>query len=175
MDDYGSMEAKIGVYSKYPWETVTSIAYPRYTWGPDLKYKSVPYLIESLSRVVCGNGNYLLAFIPDVNGKIPAAEQKIAVEMGAWVHKSADAIFDTHAGPYYPNKWGGSTSRGSKVYLYIMSEAPEKFSLPPLGARIISTEMITDGVIKVIQTKKGFDHVFTGFKKGFSWSVHYRT
>jgi len=153
-DDFESMEAKIGTYRQYPWETVTSVAYPRYSWSPDLKYKTVPYLIETLSRIVCGNGNYLLSFIPDADGRIPAAQQKIAAEMGAWVHKNAKAIFGTRGGPYYPNNWGGSTHKGRKVYLYILPEAPEKFLLPTIGAKIIKTKIINGGNILIKPTDK---------------------
>ncbi|MGH2645507.1 MAG: alpha-L-fucosidase, partial [Chitinophagaceae bacterium] len=155
-DDYPSMEAKIGVYRPYPWETVTSIAYPRYSWGPDLHYKSVPFLVETLCRVICGNGNYLLAFIPDVNGQIPEVQQKMAKEMGGWVRKNSEAIFGTRGGPYYPNKWGGSTYRGNEVYLYILSEAPEGFTLPPIDAKILSVSVLSgSNVISVKQTSKG--------------------
>lgn len=154
-DDFESMEAKIGTYRPYPWETVTSVAYPRYSWTPDLKYKTVPYLVETLSRVVCGNGNYLLSFIPDADGRIPVVQQKIAFQMGAWVHKNAKAIFGTRGGPYYPNDWGGSTHKGHHVYLYILSEAPEKFSLPPIGAKIIKTQVINGGNILIKLINKG--------------------
>lgn len=151
-DDFESMEAKIGTYRQYPWETVTSVAYPRYSWDSDLKYKTVPYLVETLSRVICGNGNYLLNFIPDANGRIQDAQQKIATQMGAWVHKNAQAIFGTHAGPYYPNNWGGSTYKGQKVYLYILSEAPEKLSLPPIGTKVIKVKIINGRGIHIKST-----------------------
>lgn len=155
VDDYPSMEAKIGTYRPYPWEMVSSVAYPRYSWGNDLKYKSVPFLVETLCRIVCGNGNYLLAFVPDANGKIPVVQEKIASELGSWVHQSSEAIFDTKGGPYYPNIWGGSTRKGNKVYLYILSEAPDTFHLPSLGEKIKSERVITGGKIIIKQNKKG--------------------
>lgn len=153
-DDFESMEAKIGTYRPYPWETVTSVAYPSYSWAPDLKYKSVPYLVETLSRVVCGNGNYLLSFIPDAEGRIPEAQQKIATGLGGWVHKNAQAIFGTRGGPYYPGNWGGSTYKGDKVYLYVLSEAPEKIALPPIGAKILQTKILSGNDIRIQSTTK---------------------
>lgn len=156
VNDYGSMEAKVGAYSPYPWETVTSVSYPRYSWGWNLHFKSVPYLVQSFCRTIIGNGNYLLAFVPAPSGKIQEKQQKIAKKMGTWVHKNSTAIFGTRAGPYYPNKWGGSTHRGNEVYLFILKEAPKKFYLPPIGTKVLSTRVISGSKgIKVKQNKEG--------------------
>lgn len=153
-DDFESMEAKIGTYRQYPWETVTSVAYPKYSWTPNLKYKSVPYLVETLSRVVCGNGNYLLAFIPNTDGGIPEEQQKIATEMGAWVHKNAQAIFGTSGGPYYPNSWGAVHAKTQKFIFNILSESPDTLSLPSIGAKVLKTKIINGGKISIKSSNK---------------------
>ncbi len=156
-DDYECMEAKIGTYRSVPWEMVTSVAYPTYSYHTNIKYKPASFFIQTLSRVVCGNGNLLLNFVPDTEGAIPEEQQKIAADMGSWLQANSQAVFGTRGGPYYPNTWGGSTRRGRTIYLFVLPEAPESLHLPPCGAKVVSSRFITGGSVSVIQNDAGID------------------
>jgi alpha-L-fucosidase len=156
-DDYECMEARIGTYRSVPWEMVTSVAYPTYSYNTHIKYKPASFFIQTLSRVVCGNGNLLLNFVPDVDGAIPPEQQKIAADMGDWLKTNGQAIFGTRGGPYYPNIWGGSTRRGKTIYLFLLPEAPDTLHLPPCGSKVVSSHLLTGGSISLTQTDAGID------------------
>jgi alpha-L-fucosidase len=142
-DDYECMEARIGTYRSVPWEMVTSVAYPTYSYNTHIKYKPASFFIQTLSRVVCGNGNLLLNFVPDMDGAIPPAQQTIASEIGDWLKANGPAVYGTRGGPYYPNTWGGSTHKGNVMYLFVLPEAPETITLPPCGRKVISMRYLT--------------------------------
>jgi alpha-L-fucosidase len=154
-DDYECMEARIGTYRAVPWEMVTSVAYPTYSYNTHIKYKTASFFIQTLSRVVCGNGNLLLNFVPDTEGAIPPEQQQIAEEMGDWLKTNGQAVYGTRGGPYYPNTWGGSTRRGKTIYLFLLPEAPETLQLPPCGAKVVSSRTLTGGGVSISQTDDG--------------------
>ncbi len=145
VDDYECMEARIGTYRTLPWEMVTSVAYPTYSYNTHIKYKPASFFIQTFTRVLCGNGNLLLNFVPDADGAIPAEQQKIAGDIGQWVNANEKAIYGTRGGPYYPNTWGGSTHKGNKIYLFIFPESPATLNLPPCGAKVLSACLVSDG------------------------------
>lgn len=143
VEDFVSMEAKLGEYMPTPWETVTSVAYPNYSWNPRLKYKTTEELVGSLARVACGNGNLLLNFIPDPDGEIPAMQIALADALGAWLKHHGASIYDTKGGPWYPADWGGTTFRGATVYVHALPSAPGKLRLPPIANRILTAKTMT--------------------------------
>ncbi len=156
-DDYECMEARIGTYRSVPWEMVTSVAYPTYSFNTHIRYKPASFFIQTLSRVVCGNGNLLLNFVPDVDGAIPPEQQKIAADMGDWLRTNGGAVYGTRGGPYYPNTWGGSTRRGNKIYLFLLPEAPDTLHLPPCGARVVASRTINGGSVSLTQRDAGIE------------------
>ena len=156
-DDYECMEARIGTYRAVPWEMVTSVAYPTYSYNTHVKYRPASFFIQTLSRVACGNGNLLLNFVPDMDGAIPPEQQRIAAEMGDWLKVNGRAVYGTRGGPYYPNTWGGSTRRGRTVYVFLLPEAPEVVHLPPCGAKVVGSRLVAGGSASVTQDGGGIE------------------
>jgi alpha-L-fucosidase len=143
VDDYECMEARIGTYRAVPWEMVTSVAYPTYSFNTHIKYKPASFFIETLSRVVCGNGNLLLNFVPDADGAIPPEQQTIAADMGGWLKANGEAVYGTRGGPYYPNTWGGTTHEGNRLFVFVLPDAPDTLTLPPCGRKLVSLRYLT--------------------------------
>jgi alpha-L-fucosidase len=156
-DDYECMEARIGTYRSVPWEMVTSVAYPTYSFNTHIKFKPASFFIQTLSRVVCGNGNLLLNFVPDMDGAIPPDEQKIAVEMGDWLKTNGHAVYGTRGGPYYPNTWGGSTRRGRTIYIFLLPDAPDTLHLSPCGVKVVSSRLLKGGGVSLTQNDAGIE------------------
>jgi alpha-L-fucosidase len=157
VDDYECMEARIGTYRSVPWEMVTSVAYPTYSFNTNIKYKPASFFIQTLSRVACGNGNLLLNFVPDADGAIPPEQQKIAADMGTWLKANGQAIFGTRGGPYYPNTWGGTTRKGKTIYVFLLPDAPATLKLPPCGAKAVASRLLTGGNVSVTQSDAGIE------------------
>lgn len=157
VDDYECMEARIGTYRATPWEMVTSVAYPTYSYNTKIKYKSAAYFVQTLSRVVCGNGNLLLNFVPDAEGAIPDEQMRIAREVGKWVKTNGVAIYGTRGGPWYPDAWGGSTRKGRSLFVHLLPDAPETLLLPPCGAKLLGSRVLGGGTATVKQSVAGIE------------------
>jgi len=157
VDDFGSMEAKIGAYRATPWEMVTSTAYPTYSWNDHIKFKSAGYFLQILSRVACGNGNLLLNFVPDADGAICPEQQGLARGIGGWLATNGAAIFGTRGGPWYPNNWGGSTRTGKTIYLHLLPDAPDHLVLPACGAKVMASKVLGGGDVTVTETAAGLE------------------
>ena len=157
VDDFVSMEAKIGAYRATPWEMVTSTAYPTYSYNDHIKYKPAGYFLQILSRVACGNGNLLLNFVPDVEGEIGPEQQQIAQGIGGWLKTNGAAIYGTQGGPWYPNAWGGSTRHGKTVFIQLLPEAPEHLVLPGCGAKVMAAKVLGSGPVTVTESPAGME------------------
>lgn len=153
--DFHSMEARSGEYLPDTWEAVTSVAYPNYSWSKNLRMKTPEELIAMLSKVTCGNGNLLLNFIPDSDGRIDDRQIAIARTIGGWVKANGDALFGVRAGPWYPGDWGGATYKGKTVYLQIGVTAPEKLRLPACEARVLSATTMSGASLAFEQNSAG--------------------
>jgi hypothetical protein len=157
VDDYECMEARIGTWRSTPWEMVTSVAYPTYSYHTGIKYKPAAYFIQTLSRVVCGNGNLLLNFVPDAEGAIPDEQTQLAKEIGDWLKINGEAIYGTRGGPWYPGGWGGSTHEGKRIFVQLLPDAPEPLLLPPCGGRLLGSRLLGGGTATVKQTDAGLE------------------
>ena len=157
VDDFECMEARIGTYRTTPWEMVTSVSYPTYSYNTKIKYKSAAYFVQTLSRVACGNGNLLLNFVPDAAGAIPDEQTKLAKEIGEWLKTHGEAIYGTRGGPWYPGAWGGSTRKARSIFVHLLPDAPETLHLPACGAKVLHARLPGGGDATVKQTDTGLD------------------
>lgn len=157
VDDYECMEARIGAYRSKPWEMVTSVAYPTYSYNTRIKYKPAAYFIQTLSRVVCGNGNLLLNFVPNMQGAIPDEQLKLAREIGGWLKINGEAVYGTLGGPWYPGAWGGSTRKGKDIFVYLLPDAPGVLHLPSCGAKVVGSRLLGGGTLTVTQSDDGIE------------------
>ena len=95
--------------------------------------------------------------IPDANGGIPAEQLNLAAEIGGWLKTNGVAIYGTEGGPWYPDAWGGSTRNGKKIYVQLLSEAPETVVLPPCGVKVLSARLVGGEAIAVKTTGAGLE------------------
>ncbi len=156
--DYHSMEYKIGGYMSTPWEVVTSIGIHNYSYNKNHKFFTAKQVVDKLVKVWCGNGNFLLGFIPNIDGEIDATQKALAKEIGAWVSQNSEAIYGTRGGPWYPSKWGGSTRKGKKIYVYAMHGAPDVIRLSACPSKVLSARVLSnDTAVEYQQTEEGLD------------------
>jgi alpha-L-fucosidase len=80
-----------------PWQTCTCIG----SWHYDRRiydnraYKSAQTVLHTLIDVVSKNGNLLLSVPVRANGTIDAQERAIVEEVGRWMARNSEAIYDT--------------------------------------------------------------------------------
>lgn len=154
--DYHCMEANIGTYREAPWEVVTSVSYPTYSYHPPGNhFRPAAVWIEKLSQIVTGNGNMLLNFLPDENGVINDVQKDIARNIGAWMKVNGEAVYATRGGPWFNGSWGGSTRKNKDIYIHLTTNAPESLTLPPCGRKLLSSASISAGEATAKQNPDG--------------------
>lgn len=101
------------------WETPQTL---NETWGFsrfDTLWKSPAEVIHRLAEIVSKGGNYLLNIGPKGDGSIPEASVRILKEVGLWMEKNSESIYETTASPLATHNWGFCTAKGSVLYLHI--------------------------------------------------------
>lgn len=103
------------------------------SWGyqpGDKNYKDVRQIVRMLCECISKGGNLLISVGPDAEGVIPPETEEKMLELGAWTHKYAEAIYPTEKGldPAYFS--GGSTLSKDKKTLYLFSyDKPNRFMM----------------------------------------------
>lgn len=134
--DFDTPEQEIGKYQvDRPWESCITIA-KQWAWKPNDKLKSFEECIETLVQTVGGDGNLLLNVGPMPNGEIEARQVERLKEIGAWLEENGESIYGTRGGPFKPEKWGVSTSKGNLVYLHVLQAKGKELKLPALDQQV---------------------------------------
>jgi len=150
--DYDTPEQRVGGFNRErPWETCMTIC-RQWAWKPDDQMKSARECIQTLLRTVGGDGNLLFNVGPMPDGQIEPRQVERLKEMGAWLEKYGDGVYATRGGPFKPGKWGASTCKDDKVYLYVMNwRSDGKLMLPAIAQKIISYRTLDSGQVSVKQ------------------------
>jgi alpha-L-fucosidase len=140
--------------NQHPWELCTTIAG---AWGyqPNAQVKPLKHYIQLLANVAGRDGNLLLNVGPGPDGAMDAAQVERLREIGAWLGKHGDSIYDTRGGPFLPAGYGASTHRGNTVYLHVLNWPQDKLMLPAIPAKIVRATVLGGGKAGVEQTAQG--------------------
>jgi alpha-L-fucosidase len=153
--DYDTPEQRIGGFNNTrPWETCMTIC-EQWAWKPNDHMKSFAQCIQTLVRTAGGDGNLLFNVGPMPDGRIEPRQVERLREMGKWLQKYGESIYDTHGGPFYPDGWGCSTHRGNKVFVHVLSWPGAELLLPPLDQKIVSVRALTGGNATFKQENNG--------------------
>jgi len=118
--DYATPEQEIGQFNiEDPWETNMTIC-RQWAWKPNDKMKSLKECIQTLVRVLGGDGNFLFNVGPMPDGRIEPRQVERLREMGQWVKKNEESIYGTRGGPFKPTAWGVSTHKQNRIYLHVL-------------------------------------------------------
>jgi alpha-L-fucosidase len=142
--------------NQHPWELCTTIAG---AWGyqPNMQPKPLKHYIQLLAKVAGRDGNLLLNVGPAPDGRIDAAQADRLREIGAWLRKYGESIYDTRGGPFLPGAWGASTHRGKTIYVHVLDWTGDKLALPAIPARVVSASVLGGGAARVEQSARGIE------------------
>ena len=155
--DHDTPEQRIGTFqTDRPWETCMTIC-RQWAWKPNDELKSLKQCIDTLVRVVGGDGNLLFNVGPMPDGQIEPRQVERLREMGAWLKKYGQSIYATRGGPFRTGPWGASTHKGNTIYVHILSWPGEKLSLPPIPKKIVASSVLTGGQATLRQTKESIE------------------
>lgn len=151
--DHDTPEQRVGSFNRdRPWETCMTIG-RQWAWKPNDQLKSVQQCIQTLLQVVGGDGNFLFNVGPMPDGRIEPRQVERLRAMGQWLEKYGDGVYGTRGGPYQPGRWGASTCKDNKIYLFIMRWPDDgPLTLPPIDQKILSWRTRSGGEAQVEQT-----------------------
>ncbi|MBN1854314.1 MAG: alpha-L-fucosidase [Pirellulales bacterium] len=151
--DYDTPEQRVGAFNRdRPWETCMTIC-RQWAWKPNDTMKSKEECIQTLLLTVGGDGNLLFNVGPMPDGRIEPRQVDRLKEMGAWLAKHGNGVYGTRGGPFQPGRWGASTCKENKIFLYVMNWLKDgPLLLPPIDAKIIDDEMPGGLDAEVVQT-----------------------
>ncbi len=160
--DYDTPEQQIGGFNrKRPWETCMTIC-RQWAWKPNDQMKSAKECIQTLLRTVGGDGNLLFNVGPMPDGRIEPRQVERLRQMGQWLKKYGDGVYGTRGGPFKPGKWGASTCKDDKVYLYVMNwPNNNRLLLPNIDQKVISCRSLSNGQVLKTQNKDSIEIYLT--------------
>lgn len=129
----------------------------QWAWKPDDQMKSLKQCIDTLVRVVGGDGNFLFNVGPMPDGRIEPRQVERLKEMGAWLKQYGQSIYGTRGGPFRPGDWGASTYQGNTIYVHVLNWSDERLMLPAIPKKIIASNVLTGGKATVKQTNEAIE------------------
>lgn len=158
-EDFRSREGEgaLGDFdNQHPWELCTTIAG---AWGyqPNAQVKPLKHYIQLLANVAGRDGNLLLNVGPRPDGAIDPSQAARLREIGAWLGKYGESIYETRGGPFLPAGYGASTHRGNTIYLHVLNWQNDKLALPPIPARVLRASVLGGAKAGVTQTAQGIE------------------
>ncbi|MDF2851852.1 MULTISPECIES: alpha-L-fucosidase [Sphingobacterium] len=106
------------------WDCVMTI--PPNGWGymkdwSGIYTKTSDDLIDMLMNCVSMNGNFVLNFGPDGNGRMHPGEDKLAKEIGDWIKVNGEAVYGVRHAGLAPSKLGYFTKKEDNLYLTVFN------------------------------------------------------
>lgn len=151
-------EGRIGGFNRArPWETCTVIA-GHWAWCPyaETHAMSLQECVQTLLRIVGNDGNFLLNVGPRADGRIEPLHVARLKEVGGWLAKYGDGVYGTRGGPFISGRWGASTCKDNKVYVFVMQWPKDvPLLLPAIAQKITAIRTLTGGSTEVKQDDRG--------------------
>jgi alpha-L-fucosidase len=155
--DYDTPEQRVGkMQTDRPWETCMTIC-RQWAWKPNDRMKSLKECLHALINTVGGDGNLLFNVGPMPDGRIEPRQVERLKEMGQWLAKYGESIYNTRGGPFPRADWGAATHRDNTIYLHILNPKLDTLKLPPIKQKIVGSSVLTGGTASVRQSADGIE------------------
>lgn len=122
----------------------------------DQNFKSTRDLIHYLVKAAGNNANFLLNIGPCPDGTIQPEFVERLHELGIWLRKNGQSIYETRSGPIKPMPWGVSTQKGDKIYLHILHWEKEPLLIPNIGNIVRASIWPKRSQVAMTQKDAGF-------------------
>jgi alpha-L-fucosidase len=148
--DFTSREQATGDFDdQRPWEKCGTLSAGWGYMSVRTEPLSLKKILETLSNIVCRDGNYLLNVGPRPDGQIEPSQVARLKEVGNWLKLYGECIYGTKGGPILPTKEYGATSTSKAIYVHIWEwPADGKITINGLQG-IKSAKALTDDKVSV--------------------------
>lgn len=149
--DFDTPEGHTGFFQNTrPWECCMPLG-PVWAYSPEPP-KSFATILSQFINCAGGSGNYLLSIGCKPDGSIADTDARRMREMGAWLEKYGESVFETSGGIWKPTADYAACFRGNTVYLHILKNGEEiDISLPFVKNRLISVTCMTGETVRAEQ------------------------
>ncbi|AFK86286.1 MULTISPECIES: alpha-L-fucosidase [Thermoanaerobacterium] len=127
-----------------PWEACITM---NDHWGYcaiDKDFKSAKQIIRLLVECVSKDGNLLLNVGPNAKGEIPEESVEVLLQIGKWMNKNSDSIYDCGSSELPKPEWGRYTKNGKKLYAHIFERSLGPIVLKGLKGKINKARLLSD-------------------------------
>ncbi|PHO07026.1 alpha-L-fucosidase [Thermoanaerobacterium thermosaccharolyticum] len=142
-----------------PWEACITM---NDHWGycsHDKNFKSAKHIIRLLIECVSKNGNLLLNVGPNAKGEIPDESVEILLQIGKWMDKNGESVYNCGSSELPKPEWGRYTKNGRKLYAHIFERGLGPIALKGLKGKVKKARLLSDlSEIKVIDSWNGTDY-----------------
>jgi alpha-L-fucosidase len=130
------------------------------TWGytTGMKVSNAATIINRLVDTVSKDGFYLLNLSPMANGTFPEEQQRVLLEIGAWLDTNGEAIYSTHVWTKYGEKNWHFTVKDGALYAIGSLQKGEALitSITPVIGKIEKVELLgSPRTLTFIQDENG--------------------
>jgi alpha-L-fucosidase len=129
------------------------------SWGFNIKddnYKSVLQIIHYIVNAAGRNANFLLNVGPMPNGIIQKEFQDTLKEVGKWMDKYSESIYNTRGNIMPSQDWGVVTAKNKTVYVHILKDSTQPIVIEGISGKLKNCEIMgTDQKVKYKQVKNG--------------------
>ncbi len=127
-----------------PWEACVTL---NNHWGyaaRDKDYKSPKQVVRALVECVSKNGNLLLNVGPNARGEIPEESLDILEQVGKWMRKNGESIYECGYTELPKPEWGRYTRKGNLLYAHIYERGIGPINLRGLWGKIRKARLLAD-------------------------------
>ena len=112
-------------------------------------------IVRMLATVRARGGNLLLNLGSDVRGRIPLRDQKILLQVGAWLKKNGNSIYGVKHTSYNDLPWEVCTAKPGQLFLHLLRwPSLDTLFLPGLKNEIESVRFLADPNRQPLSFKK---------------------
>lgn len=141
-----------------PWELCTILGGTAWGWTPSsaTQIMSLDSCIQLLVMVVSQDGNLLLNVGPKPDGSIEPAQVQRLKEIGNFLSKYGESIYNTRGG-IYDARWGGTTITDEAIYVHVLKVPIDRaIDLQPISQTVSSAIYLRDnGKATFVQSETG--------------------
>lgn len=142
--DFSTPEQKI-VADTRPWESCMTL---NDSWGyqpADDAWKSPKQVVRNLISCVRDGGNYLLNIGPKPDGSISEESTRILTEVGEWMAKNGESIYQSDPCQVRRSNYASFTRRGNTLYMHVHFWPGEYVAVSGLLTKVKSARMLATG------------------------------